>query len=349
LPQALREAGYATFICGKWHLGEFQPEYTPTRRGFDHQYGHMFGAIDYFTHKRDGRQDWYRDDKPSVDEGYSTHLVAKEACRIIRDQPVDNPLFLYVPFNGIHAPHQVPDSYKKPYRDLKEPRRSIAGMLAAVDEAIGQITAALYEKGLRTNTLIIFSSDNGGPNPGRATMNTPLRAGKGTIYEGGVRVCAFANWPGRISPNTTNREPIHAVDWYPTLLNLAGAPANQELAPDGLDLWPVLTQGAKSPHDAILLHGTLPGKAAVRMGDWKLLLNASGQNAEEAAEDGEKSAGTVELYNLAEDIGETENLAASRPGKLKELRARLDAFLKDAAKPGNPAAKAVIRKEVQSK
>ena len=349
LPQALRDAGYATFICGKWHLGEFQPEYMPTRRGFDHQYGHMFGAIDYFTHKRDGKHDWYRDDKPSVEEGYSTHLVAKEACRIIRAQPAEKPLFLYVPFNGIHGPHQVPDSYKEPYQDLKEPRRTIAGMLAAVDEAIGQITATLDEKGLRQNTLIIFSSDNGGPNPGRATMNTPLRAGKGTIYEGGIRVSAFANWPGKISSNTTNHEPMHAVDWYPTLLKLAGAPTKQKLAPDGLDIWPVLTKGAKSPHDAILLLGTVPGKAAVRIGDWKLLLNASEKNAEEAPDDAVKSAGSVELYNLAEDIGETKNLAASRPDKVKELRARLDSFLKDAAPSGNAATKPAARNKARAR
>ncbi len=347
LPQALREAGYATFICGKWHLGEFQPEYTPTRRGFDHHYGHMFGAIDFFTHKRDGKHDWYRDDKASVEEGYSTHLIAKEACRIIREQPSEKPLFLYVPFNGIHAPHQVPDSYKEPYEALKEPRRSIAGMLAAVDEAIGQIAAALDEKGLRKDTLIIFSSDNGGPAPGRATMNTPLRAGKGTIYEGGIRVCAFAHWPGRISPGTTSKEPMHAVDWYPTLLKLAGAPTAQKLAPDGLDIWPVLTEGAKSPHEAILLLGTVPGKAALRMGDWKLLLNASEKNAEETPDDEANSAGTVELYNLAEDLGEKKNLAASQPGKVKELRARLDALLENAAPPGNAAAQTKSRKRAR--
>jgi arylsulfatase A-like enzyme len=339
LPQALREAGYVTFICGKWHLGEFQPEYTPTRRGFDHQYGHMFGALNYFTHKRDGKPDWYRDDKPLVEEGYTTHLLAKEACRIIRDETAGKPLFLYVPFNGIHAPHQVPASYKEPYKDLQEPRRSIAGMLAAVDEAIGQITAALDEKKLRKDTLIIFSSDNGGPNPGKATLNTPLRAGKGSIYEGGVRACAFVNWPGKVSSNTTNHEPMHAVDWYPTLLKLAGASTAQPLATDGLDIWPVLARGAKSPHDAILLAGTMPGKAAVRMGNWKLLLNASDKDFEESPEDEPPPSGTVELYNLKDDIGETRNLAALQPGKVKELRARLDTFLKNAAPSANPAAR----------
>jgi len=349
LPQALREAGYTTAICGKWHLGEFQPDYTPTRRGFDHQYGHMFGAIDYFTHTRDGKKDWYRDDQPSADEGYSTHLVAREACRIIREKPADKPLFLYVPFNGIHGPHQVPETYKEPYKNLPDPRRTIAGMLAAVDEAIGQITAALVEKGLRKDTLIIFSSDNGGPNPGKVTMNTPLRAGKGTIYEGGVRVCAFANWPGKIPAGATTKEPMHGVDWYPTLLKLAGSPTAQKLAPDGLDIWPVLTQGAKSPHDAILLMGTVPGKAAVRMGDWKLLLNASEKDAEEAPADEAKSSGNVELYNLAQDIGEKQNLAVAQPEKVKELRARLNAFLKGAVEPGNPVAKPAARKKGKAK
>lgn len=343
LPQALREAGYATAICGKWHLGEFQPEYTPTRRGFDRQYGHMFGAIDYFTHVRDGKMDWYRNDMPLAEEGYSTHLVAKEACRVIREKPADKPLFLYVPFNGIHGPHQAPASYMAPYQGLRQPRRTIAGMLAAVDEAIGQITAAVDEKGLRETTLIIFSSDNGGPAPGRATMNTPLRAGKGTIYEGGIRACAFANWQGKIAAGTRITEPVHAVDWYPTLLKLAGAPAKQKLPTDGLDIWPVLTQRAKSPHDAILLMGTVPGRAAVRMGDWKLLLNASEKNAEETAGDTATPAGNAELYNLAQDIGETRNLAASQPAKAKELRARLDAFLQGAVEPGNAVAKPAAR------
>jgi arylsulfatase A-like enzyme len=267
LPQALREAGYTTAICGKWHLGEFQPEYMPTRRGFDHQYGHMFGALDYFTHIRDGKPDWYRDDQPLQEEGYTTHLIAKEACRLIREQPAGKPLFLYVPFNGVHAPYEVPPEYKQAFPNLSGNRQTMAAMLAAVDEAIAQITAALEEKGLRKNTLIIFSSDNGGPAPDRVSRNTPLRAGKGTIYEGGIRACAFATWPGHIPGGPTITEPMHAVDWYPTLLKLAGASLEQKLALDGLDVWPMLTQGAKSPHDAILLAGMLPSRMAIRMGD----------------------------------------------------------------------------------
>lgn len=334
LPQALRESGYTTAITGKWHLGEFKPEYLPMARGFDHQYGHFFGAIDYFKHIRDKKPDWYRDDKPLVEEGYSTELVAKEACRLIREKPADKPLFLYVPFNGVHSPLQVPDSYSKAYPNLAGVRQTMAGMVSAVDEAIGQVVAALEEKGLRENTLILFSSDNGGPAPGKVTMNTPLRAGKGTIYEGGMRVCAFANWPGHV-PVATIKEPIHAVDWYPTLLKLAGASPDQKLKPDGLDIWPVLTSGAKSPHDALLLMGTIPGKAAIRMGDWKLLRNPSEVDAEES-DDKSANAG-LELYNLADDISETKNLADATPDKVKELNTRLDELLKDAVPPGCPS------------
>ena len=168
-------------------------------------------------------------------------------------------------------------------------------------------------------------------------MNTPLRAGKGTIYEGGIRVCAFATWPGHIPAGTTVKEPIHAVDWYPTLVKLAGAPKEQKLPLDGLDIMPVLAENAKSPHDAILLHGTRPGVAAIRMGDWKLLVNASQVDAEEVADDSPEAGGkgSIELYNLKEDIGETKNLASAQPEKVKELKARLDAMLKDAVEPGS--------------
>jgi len=334
LPQALREAGYTTAICGKWHLGEFQPDYMPTRRGFDHQYGHMFGALDYFTHVRDGKSDWYRDDKPLQEEGYTTHLIAKEACRLIREQPADKPLFLYVAFNGVHAPYQVPPQYRKAFPNLKGNRQTMAAMLSVVDEAVGQITGALEEKGMRRNTLIIFSSDNGGPAPNRVSRNTPLHAGKGTIYEGGIRACAFTTWPGRLPAGVTVQEPMHVVDWYPTLLRLAGASLEQKLAPDGLDVWPMLTQGAKSPHDAILLAGTAPSRMAIRMGDWKLLLNPGQQNAGEVpAHDGK-----VELYNLADDISESKNLAVSQPEKVARMRTRLDVFLKGAVAPGESAA-----------
>jgi len=321
LAQALGDAGYTTAICGKWHLGEFRAEYRPSQRGFEHQYGHMMGNLDYFTHFRDGKLDWYRDDKPLVEAGYTTTLIAREAARLIYEQPTNKPLFLYVAFNAIHSPHQVSTNYSEPYKDLPKPRSTIAGMLAAVDEAIGTIATALDETGRRDNTLIIFSSDNGGPNPGKVTMNTPLKGGKGSIYEGGVRVAAFVKWPGKIAAGATIDEPMHVVDWYPTLVKLTGAPAAQEHAPDGLDIWPVLTQGAKSPHAALLLQGTIPTVKALRVDDWKLLLPASGK---------------MELYNLAKDISEKHNLADSQPDRVKHMRAQLDALTKDAVPLGGP-------------
>ena len=348
LPVALREAGYHTAICGKWHLGEFETAYQPTRRGFDEQYGHFFGALDYFTHLRDGERDWYRNDQPNADEGYSTHLLGREACRVIRERPMDKPLFLYVPFNAVHGPYQTPNSYTAPYPQLKGTRQKYAGMIAAMDEAIGQIVAALDETGIRKNTLILFSSDNGGPGPGTITDNGPLRAGKGTIYEGGVRVCALANWPEQIKAGTRVTEPIHAVDCFPTLVKLAGGSLEQKLPLDGLDVWSTITQGAKSPHDAILLCAQ-PNRAAVRSGNWKLMVNADApaddspaksdggkaKAKKKAAKKAQANSGLVQLYNLAEDVGERQNLAAEQPERVAELRAKLDAFLKDAVTPGS--------------
>ncbi len=334
LPQALHEVGYETAITGKWHLGEFEEAYRPMHRGFDHQYGLWFGAIDYFTHMRDGTRDWHRDDEPCKDEGYSTHLIAKEACRLIREKGPNKPLFLYLPFNAVHAPHQVPAEYTKPFDKLNGVRKTYAGMVAAMDEAVGQVLAALDEKGIRDNTLIIFSSDNGGPSPGKVTDNTPLRAGKGTIYEGGVRVCACVNWAGHIPAGKTVNEPLHSVDWFPTLVKLVGGNVDSKLPLDGLDIWPALTQGAKSPHDAILLCGTRPTSYALRAGDWKLLVGASEKDAEENEDTDHKEDTAafkhVELYNLATDIHEKNNVAAANPDKVKELSARVSAIMKTA-------------------
>lgn len=337
LPQALKEAGYETAICGKWHLGHYRPEYLPTRRGFDHQYGHYNGALDYFTHDRDGGFDWHRDDRVNRDEGYSTHLIAREAQRRIEAHDPAKPLFLYVPFNAVHAPHQVPETYKEPYAKLKEPRRTYAGMLAAMDEAVGRIAAALDRQGMRDNTLIVFSSDNGGPAPGRVTSNGPLRAQKGTLYEGGVRVPAFITWPGRLRPATESKTLLHIVDLYPTLLRLAGAPLEQPLPLDGRDAWDAIAHNGPAPHDAILLN-TTPTSGAIRVGDWKLVINdgvepGEGEAKAKAAKKKRAARPTVELFNIAQDPYEKENLIRVQPEKAKELRARYETFARAAVPP----------------
>ena len=285
------------------------------QRGFDHQYGLMRGEMDYFTHKYGEHPDWYRNDQPCQEEGYSTHLLAKEACRLIREKQPDKPLFLYLAFNAVHSPFQAPESYIKPYTFLKHPRRRYAGMVAALDEAVGQVIAALKEKGLLEDTLIIFSSDNGGPGDGGwIASNLPLRGRKGLLYEGGIRVCAFARWPGHVPAGKKVDEPFHMSDWYPTLIKLGGGSLEQKLPIDGCDIWPVVTKGAKSPHDVLLNCGMREEDQALRVGDWKLI-HYHGKN---------------ELYNLAADIGETNNLANSHPEKLNELLARLESLMKDA-------------------
>lgn len=342
LPQALKEVGYETAIVGKWHLGAFQPGYLPLQRGFDHQYGHYNGAIDYFTHIRDGGFDWHRDDRENHDEGYSTHLIAKECVRLIRERDQSKPLFLYVPFNAVHSPHQVPDEYLKPYAHLKGNRQKYAGMLAAMDEAVGRIVAAIDDAGMRKDTLFVFSSDNGGPAPGQITDNGSLRAGKGTLYEGGTRVVAFATWDGVIRAGGTVNAALHIVDWYPTLLKLAGASLDQKRPLDGRDAWPAITQGAASPHDAILLN-TTPVNGAIRVGDWKLVVGggvagdeAGGGDTKPKRKGGRKnavSASRTELFNLAADPYERTNLVESNPGKAAELRAKLDELAAQAVPP----------------
>ena len=335
LPQALKEVGYETAICGKWHLGHFQPDYLPTHRGFDHQYGHYNGALDYFTHIRDGGFDWHRDDRVNRDEGYSTHLIGREATRIIGHHDTSKPLFLYVPFNAVHAPHQVPEKYKEPYSKLKEPRRTYAGMLAAMDEAVGQIASAIDGKGMRSNTIFLFSSDNGGPAPGRVTSNGPLRGQKGTLYEGGVRVPAFVSWQGHLRPGTVANAPLHMVDLFPTLLTLAGAPLAQSLPTDGRDAWAAIAHNGPSPHDAILLN-TTPDSGAIRMGDWKLVLNASRVEQEGEAKVAKKARiphDSVELFHITQDPYEKKNLATAHPEKVKELKARYDKFAAEAVAP----------------
>ena len=331
LAKALHDAGYTTAICGKWHLGSDSPEYMPTKRGFDFQYGYMGGTLNSFTHvagdKTIGAMDWWRNDVASEDTGYTTHLLAKEACRIISEQPVGKPLFLYVAPNAVHRPLLSPDEYKQPYANLPKDRMELAGMTAALDEGIGKIIAALEAKGLTNDTLIIFSSDNGGPSWNKSCHNGPLRGGKSDIYEGGMRVCAFATWPGKIPAGIHIREPLHVVDWFPTLCKLAGASTTQPLPLDGVDIWPVLTRGAKSPHEAIALIGARNGEYAIRVGDWKLLINPFEFKRK-------VKSSPVELYNLAEDIGEKNNLADAQPGRVKEMRARLDAMI---ANPTNAA------------
>jgi arylsulfatase A-like enzyme len=326
----LKAAGYATGIFGKWHLGHFQPEYLPTKRGFERQYGHYNGALDYFTHKREGGHDWHRDDKANYDKGYATDLIGENAAQFVRDNAGKRPFFLYVPFNGVHSPYQPPKGGTDAYPQFKGNRRNYAAMLTAVDNAIGEIVKAVDDSGVRENTIFIFSSDNGGPAPGRVTSNGKYRGAKGGLYEGGVRVVAFATWDGRIPAGTTVTEPIHVTDIRPTLNTICEAPATGDLPMDGLDVSRTVSAGEPSPHKFILLNST-PNNAAIRSGDWKLITHSSARGRKKR---GRKAAETrVELYNLRDDPYEQTNLAGLEPEKVAELRSELERLAAEATPP----------------
>ena len=321
LAQALADVGYETAIFGKWHLGHHQRAYLPTQRGFQHQYGPYNGAIDYFSHVRDGGLDWHRDDQVNHDAGYSTTLIGNEAVHLIERHDFATPLFLYLPFNAPHTPLQALPEHLALYAGIPDVnRRTYAAMVYAMDEQIGRVVAAIEKRGVTKNTLFIVASDNGAPRY-LTGMNGELRGGKFGLYEGGVRVVALAKWVGRITPGSVVDEPLHMVDWYPTLLKLAGASLEQPLPLDGRDAWPTLTRGAPSPHDAILLNAA-PRAGAIRAGSWKLVLDRRPRFADAKA--------GVELFDLAKDPYERTNLAASQPEKTEELRTRLDAFTRQA-------------------
>lgn len=339
LAQALKELGYATAIVGKWHLGFHDPKWLPTRRGFDTHYGHYNGALDYFTHERDGGFDWHRDEKTSRDEGYATTLLADEAVRIVENADASKPLFLYLPFNAVHDPLQAPEDRLAKYAHLKPPGRAkMAAMLDVVDESVGRVRAAFAERGFDQNVVYLFSTDNGGPKPGQVTDNGQFRAGKGTLYEGGVRSCAAISWKDRIPAGGRVTAPMHIVDLYPTLLKIAGGSLEQELPLDGRDIWPCIVEHAASPHEDILINAE-KNRGALRKDEWKLIVfepanpgrrgrpganRPGGQGRAQAAPAGER---VIELYDLAHDVGETKNVAAEHPEIVAELLARYERYL----------------------
>ncbi|MFN5769982.1 MAG: arylsulfatase B [Pirellulaceae bacterium] len=337
LADALKQVGYTTAIAGKWHLGHVSQNYLPTHRGFDHQYGHYNGAIDYLEHTRDGGFDWHRDDQVCKDEGHATELIGKEAIRLINQQPKDKPLFLYVPFNAPHTPLQAMERDLEALRGVEPRNRRIySAMVLGVDRMIGQIMEAIKSKGWADQTLVVFSADNGGPIGAGATNGT-LRAGKGTPYEGGVRAAAFATWPGVIPAGKALNEPLHVVDWYPTLVRLAGGSLDQPLPIDGKNLWPALTEQAPSPHEEILLHAA-PGVAAMRCGKWKLI----GKWGRDAKDPDTNSASMIpndpvdwELYDLLDDPAEETNLAEAEPHQVEAMKKFLLKYQEAAVPPRN--------------
>lgn len=331
VPDLLTKQGYLTAICGKWHLGHVTKDYLPMARGFAHQYGHYNGALDYFTHRREGGLDWHRNQKGLEEEGYTTTLIGREATRLVLEHDFEKPMFLYVPFNAPHSPLQVPPKYLQQYESIKNRKRRIfAAMVTCLDDAVGSVLSALKKRNQWENTLIVFCSDNGGPERLGAN-NGFLRDGKGTLYEGGVRVPAVAHWPGVIPRGQKRKEMMHIVDLLPTFLGVAGAKSAIPDRIDGLNQWPMLVDGQPSPRTEILLNVT-PFHGAIRAGEWKLIHNGqAGANVTSF-----KGQERFELFHVAQDPSEKNDLSQAQPEKLKELKRRLEKYAQEAAQPNIP-------------
>lgn len=346
LPAMLKSAGYRCGIFGKWDLGSLK-RFLPTSRGFDEFYGFVNTGIDYFTHERYGVPSMYRNDRPTTeDKGtHCTDLFLREALSFL-DRNQEHPFFLYLPFNAPHnasnlnptirSAAQATEQYKNLYPELKRAagvqngtrygkpatllnkaarRWEYAACVTQMDDAIGKVLRKLDDIGASDNTIVIFFSDNGG---GGAANNFPLRGKKGDMFEGGIRVPAIIRLPGLKRADTTSDAFCSSMDVIPTLLSMCRID-RPKIKFDGQNLMPALLQQAPIRTD---MYWQRKESKAARVGDWKWVSSSKGSG----------------LYNLAEDIGEKNDLSAARPEKLMELRTAFarwkDAM--DAAEPRGP-------------
>lgn len=324
LAQPLKAAGYRSAVVGKWDSGRAR-RYLPLARGFDFFYGFANTGIDYWTHQRYGIESMFRDNERIEAEGYVTDLFGDQADRFLRENK-DRPFFLYVPFNAPHGASNLErDSYQAPAetislyagRDPNDRRTKYMAMVTRMDQQIGRLLDTLDELKLADDTLVIFFSDNGGAGAGD---NTPLRGGKSTMFEGGIRVCALARWPGKIPAGTVCSEFLTSLEVFPTVLAATAAQAPQGIRLDGFDMLPVLAGQQPSPRKEMFWERR--NDRAARVGHYKWVESAKGSG----------------LYDLAIDIGERRDLSAEKPEVLARLKARFAAWKAemDAAEPRGP-------------
>lgn len=324
LPGALRDVGYHTALCGKWHMGS-PPEYTPTRYGFERSYGYFHGQIDPYTHHyKTGVKSWHRNDQYLEETGHATDLITREAINVIESES-DKPFFLYIAYSVPHYPLNEPEPWLDLYPEIREPSRKwYAASVSHMDDGIGKIIEVLDRSGKRKDTLIVFVSDNGGQKSWHSDTeyqgryadkphsvlgdNRPLRGWKGDVYEGGIRVPALVNWLGRLVPGKIV-SPVHIVDWLPTLAELTGYDPEKNPNWDGTSVWSVICSDKDSVGPRTLYWKT-PNAQALRRGDWKLVVFYK--------------TGKVELYNLANDPYEKTNLADVHADTTAQLKSVLD-------------------------
>jgi arylsulfatase A-like enzyme len=345
----LREAGYRTALIGKWHLGHGEP-FRPQQRGFDEFFGFLGGSHGYFP--GDGAP-IFRGNEPVEESEYLTDAIARESVAFLDRQTADKPFFLCVTFNAVHTPMQADDARLKKFANIRDQkRRTYAAMMSAMDDAIGAIESKLEEKGLGKDTLVFFISDNGGPSLATTTVNgainTPLRGSKRTTLEGGIRVPFLVKWPDRLPAGKVYDKPVIQLDILPTALAAASVDLAGKSNLDGVDILPYLNEEIEgSPHDA--LYWRFGPQMAVRQGDWKLVRYDPNIDVQKV---GKGLATDARLYNLANDIGETNELIDKEPEKAKALQAAWDKWNESNVPPawgmdGTKAKKAKRRKQQQ--
>lgn len=325
LPEAFHDAGYQTWMVGKWHLGQWNRKLVPNQRGFDHFYGFLTGAIDYFKHTRYGGVDWQRNGKTLVQQGYSTDLFADEAVNLIQNRDRSRPFFLYLPFNAPHGPLEAPAELIQTYSGIRDrKRRTYAAMVTSLDAAIGRVVKALEASGASQNTILLFHGDNGGQTH-KGAVNLPLRAGKSTCFEGGIRVPAFLHAPGRIAGRQRSEQVLTNLDVFPTLAAAAGITPGNTLPFDGRNMWPALNSGKRMPREDLFFAIGERGvwAHAIFHGPWKLVLEK--RQADQRQNEAESSENAF-LFRIEEDPYEHHNLAPGHPEVVMDLTARIRAW-----------------------
>ena len=322
LPSLLRGAGYRTALIGKWHLG-FAPHFGPLQSGYDEFFGPMSGGVDYFTHcDSSGRHDLWRGDEEHWQEGYLTDLLSDHAVRYVEDGRQDQPFLISLHYTAPHWPWETRDDHAKAPRikdnlfDLASGNiHSYRRMIHHMDEGIGRVMAALHARGVADNTLVVFTSDNGGE---RFSDNWPLVGGKMDLTEGGIRVPWIAHWPAMIQPGGVSVQPCLTMDWSATMLAAAGVAADAAYPLDGVSLLPVLRNPAQQFHRPLHWRMKHRGQRALRDGDWKYL----------------QVDGHEYLFNIPADERERANHAHREPARLAAMRADWESW--NAAMPAIP-------------
>ena len=307
LASLLKANGYETALIGKWHLG-WKPEFGPNRHGFGEFFGVLSGAADYFTHGGDVRRaDLWENLTPVKREGYMTDLLSDRAVEFISRQR-DRPFYLSLHYTAPHSPWEGPgdrtiDHTKHGPGPMIEGGSAniFASMMKSLDDGIGRVFEALHRGGLERNTLVIFTSDNGGE---RYSRNLPFSFRKGSLFEGGIRVPAIVRWPGVVASGKTTDQAAITMDWTSTILGASGTKADPSFALDGEDLMPVC-QGSRPIHERTLFWRT-QREGAARVGNWKYI---AGPEKEQ-------------LFDLSQDLGERNDLRAGRADEFERIKAQ---------------------------